>query len=106
MDTSDVADDLAQESDAVVSADTTTDDTVKEKESQNKSAVRQLTAADLDKYTLYDVVLPLPGYSVVLPDNEVCCFHCYIEQSCLCQLQSQTVLITLNSKPCHIINES
>ena len=37
----------------------------------NKSAVTHLKAADLDKYTIYDVMLPLPGFNIQLPHNEV-----------------------------------
>ena len=40
-------------------------------ESRNKSAVKHLTESDLDNYSIYDIVLPQPGYSIVLPDNEV-----------------------------------
>ena len=43
----------------------------------NKSTVTHLKAADLDKYTIYDVMLPLPGFNIQLPHNEVCVVKIY-----------------------------
>lgn len=57
-----------------VVADADTEETEKEAttgESLNKSVVRHLAESELSGYTIYDVLLPLPGYSVTLPDNEV-----------------------------------
>nr|XP_023019987.1 pseudouridylate synthase 7 homolog isoform X1 [Leptinotarsa decemlineata] len=34
-----------------------------------KTEVKVLTATDISNYTVYDVVLPLPGYDVVYPEN-------------------------------------
>ncbi|ORX91940.1 tRNA pseudouridine synthase D [Basidiobolus meristosporus CBS 931.73] len=34
-------------------------------------AVKVLTEDDLPQYTIYDVVLPLPGFDVVYPENEI-----------------------------------
>lgn len=47
-------------------ADTSTDPT-----ECSRPAVKCITATDIDAYTIEDVVLPLPGYNVQLPDNEV-----------------------------------
>lgn len=33
--------------------------------------IKFLTEEDLDKYTIFDVVLPLPGYDIEYPRNEV-----------------------------------
>lgn len=33
--------------------------------------VKILTEEDLPKYTIYDVVLPLPGYDITYPDNQM-----------------------------------
>lgn len=34
-------------------------------------AVKVLCEEDLDKYSIYDIVLPLPGFDVTYPDNKV-----------------------------------
>lgn len=34
-------------------------------------AVKVLCEEDLGKYSLYDVVLPLPGFDIKYPDNKV-----------------------------------
>jgi tRNA pseudouridine13 synthase len=33
--------------------------------------VRQLTEDDLDKYTIFDVVMPLPGFDVEYPSGSI-----------------------------------
>ncbi|KAK5644034.1 hypothetical protein RI129_007879 [Pyrocoelia pectoralis] len=38
---------------------------------QTGTEVKVLTESDLSTYTIYDVVLPLPGYDITYPDNEV-----------------------------------
>ncbi|XP_072401441.1 pseudouridylate synthase 7 homolog [Diabrotica undecimpunctata] len=44
---------------------------VKEEETEVKSKkqVRALTEKDLEMYNIYDIVMPLPGYDVIYPDN-------------------------------------
>lgn len=39
------------------------------KKEEKTTTVRPLSSEELDKYTIFDVVLPLPGYDVVYPDN-------------------------------------
>lgn len=39
------------------------------KKEEKTTTVRPLSSEELDKYSIFDVVLPLPGYDVVYPDN-------------------------------------
>lgn len=34
-----------------------------------RQQVKALTESELSNYTIYDIVLPLPGYDVVYPEN-------------------------------------
>ncbi|XP_044752070.1 pseudouridylate synthase 7 homolog [Coccinella septempunctata] len=36
---------------------------------KQKQQVKALTESELSKYTIYDIVLPLPGYDVIYPEN-------------------------------------
>lgn len=36
---------------------------------KGRFTVRPLTADELDNYSIYDIVLPLPGYDVVYPEH-------------------------------------
>lgn len=36
-----------------------------------KRPVRRLTEVEVDKYDIRDVVIPLPGFNIELPDNQV-----------------------------------
>lgn len=47
------------------------DETTSSSDKKTKPTVKHLTEDELEKYTIYDIVLPLPGYDVVLPANEV-----------------------------------
>lgn len=49
------------------------EDVVTTTDSVYKRKVKALTLEDLEskQYTLFDVVLPIPGYDITLPDNEV-----------------------------------
>ncbi|KAK4887582.1 hypothetical protein RN001_003853 [Aquatica leii] len=49
----------------------TTADVLDEEEVSNRQEVKVLTEADLGAYSIYDVVLPLPGYDIKYPENIV-----------------------------------
>lgn len=49
----------------MVIVDDSKDDTPK------ADAVKVLCEEDLDKYSIFDIVLPLPGFDVKYPDNQV-----------------------------------
>jgi tRNA pseudouridine13 synthase len=38
---------------------------------EQKPLVKHVTEEDLDKYTIFDVVLPQPGTKILYPNNEV-----------------------------------
>lgn len=40
-----------------------------EKEVKSKAQVRALDKEECDKYTIYDIVLPLPGYDIIYPEH-------------------------------------
>ncbi|XP_067946504.1 pseudouridylate synthase 7 homolog isoform X2 [Watersipora subatra] len=46
------------------------EDNIIDREQLTKSQVRHLSADELKNYTIYDVVIPLPGYNIILPENE------------------------------------
>jgi tRNA pseudouridine13 synthase len=50
-----------------------TDDLEPEQYFHSSTEVKVLTQSDLDskKYTIFDVVLPLPGYDVKYPENDM-----------------------------------
>ena len=37
---------------------------------RNGNGTQTVTRESLDQYTIHDVLLPLPGYDVILPDND------------------------------------
>jgi len=43
----------------------------KKKRNQYKERPDIITSDNIDKYTIYDVVLPMPGHDVIYPDNEI-----------------------------------
>lgn len=45
------------------------DEKTEAKKEEKTTTVRPLSCEELEKYTIFDVVLPLPGYDVVYPDN-------------------------------------
>jgi len=49
-----------------------------EKDENDRPRPTVLTEANLDNFTIYDVVLPLPGYDVTYPSNEI--GECYKER--------------------------
>lgn len=53
----------------VVNKDEKSSSEVEVKKEEKTTTVRPLSSEELDKYTIFDVVLPLPGYDVVYPDN-------------------------------------
>lgn len=40
-------------------------------ETNKTKNIKVITEEDLDNYSIYDLVLPLPGYDVTYPDNVV-----------------------------------
>ncbi|KAF5274877.1 hypothetical protein FQA39_LY07059 [Lamprigera yunnana] len=47
------------------------DENINKKDTINHQEVKVLTQDDLSTYTIYDIVLPLPGYDMKYPENEV-----------------------------------
>ncbi|KAL1497061.1 hypothetical protein ABEB36_008086 [Hypothenemus hampei] len=45
------------------------DEEADEKEKTKVSLVKPLKTEELDQYTIFDIVLPLPGYNIVYPEN-------------------------------------
>lgn len=40
-----------------------------EKDIKSKAQARALGKDECDKYTIYDIVLPLPGYDIIYPEH-------------------------------------
>lgn len=40
-----------------------------EKEVESRAQVRALDKEECEKYTIYDIVLPLPGYDIIYPEH-------------------------------------
>lgn len=56
--------------DLVIAAPGDTTATIKEGD-RKATSVKVLTEADISNYTIYDVVLPLPGHAIIYPENDI-----------------------------------
>ncbi|XP_028140722.2 pseudouridylate synthase 7 homolog [Diabrotica virgifera virgifera] len=55
--------------DTVESEESNTNDKEEETEVKSRKQVRALTEEDLEKYNIYDIVMPLPGFDSTYPEN-------------------------------------
>lgn len=62
---------VAEDGDEAGVADDTDAEPASKKQRSASNAVVVITADNIDKYSIYDVVLPLPGYDIAYPQNEL-----------------------------------